>query len=326
MANYTLPTEKDFLSLQAQAPVTSSQAGGKSKLLDQLKEIENKYGAGANTSNGSIYDANFADLNFEKMQYNGKTDKEIEDFVKASLASKQAKEIQNFNESVLSLYNSLENKKTGVTEQAAADKADIEKIYEQRKTQAEKDALKRGLARSSVVLGKIEQFDSGKISDILKVNEGLSKTIAQIDGDIAALELKKEDALRNFDLEHAAEIVNKISELAAERDKKQAEALKYNNELALKEAEYNNGLEQFNSKKAADDYDRLVKTLTADANAKNQLSQAKTTEIVQAVRSYYDGFADPKEAFDDFMSDSSMKGYLGNYYSTMYSYLKSKIK
>lgn len=181
-----------------------------------------------------------------------------------------------------------------------------------RKTAAEKEALKRGLARSSIIMNKIEEFDKGKIDSAAKIQSGLAEKLNKIDYNIASLETAREKALADADMQYAADLTKKIKELETERQKNVNEALQYNNTVTEKEAKY-----------AADQAAAQQKAYENYLKNQKEYDKLILDEKLAAVKAYYDAMP-AQEALNDFLKDSTMNRVLKDYYDYMLLYLKVK--
>jgi hypothetical protein len=97
------------------------------------------------------------------------------------------------------------------------------------------DSLKRGLARSSIAVNKIAELDGGEARERVRIADELARGVAELDGEITALDVKRQIALNDFIVAYAAKLTAAINDLKTERDARRAEALKYNNTLTEKE-------------------------------------------------------------------------------------------
>ena len=114
-------------------------------------------------------------------------------------------------------------------------KKSVELGYEAAKRNTDSDMLKRGLARSSIAALSKAEIESEEASAKAGLDASLSRELNEISGKLGELSAKREEALNDFNLAYAAKLTQRITELKSERDKKVAEALKYNNTLAEKE-------------------------------------------------------------------------------------------
>lgn len=288
-----LSNAKSLLQVAVDTKSGQSNASGQKEtksITDEFDLIDEKY---KGTDAGG--------LGLDKLKYDAPTDEEVALSANNELAKKYLSEKDNIIDTIAKAYSALEEKKGNLQSNFNSQAKNIDEYYSQRKEDAEKDALKRGLARSSVITGKIEEFDRGKIDDKTKLEQDVNNQLTDLEYKISGLETEKEKALNNFEMLHAAELNNKIKELKKEREDKLAEVLKYNNTVQEKEVNY--------ADKKKDDNASVV--------------LIKQEEKLATAKKYYDGL-DKQKALEDFLNNENMKKHLGEYYGYMLNYLNNK--
>lgn len=190
-----------------------------------------------------------------------------------------------------------------------SDNAATARAYDDAKSAAESDALKRGMGRSSTIVELLKEYDKEKLSKIEKRNAAASAEIEDINSQIANLGAQLEQSLKKLDMQKAIEINDRIEELKAEREQKNSEALKYNNEVREKIAKYN---EQLMSAAAA-------------RGEKNYLQRAKAykDQMAYAVIDYYSGLS-KEDALLDFASSDFASRLDDEGLALVRNYLKSR--
>lgn len=269
----------------------SKNSQNSSGLIGEFEAIDEKYSLSGEG------------LNLKKLEYDAPTNKEIQDAAKNELLSSYNEEKNNIIGSIKKTYSALEEEKGSISSDYAVQSNAIDDYYGERKKQAESDALKRGLARSSIITNKIEEFDKGKISDKTSLEQDTQKQIISLDSKINSLENEKASALGSYEISYAAELSGKIKELENERDEKLQEVTKYNNTVLEKEKEYADKTENENSIKYTQTF--------------------KQEEKLAASKKYYDTLS-KEQALQEFLQDASMKTHLGTYYNYMLNYLNNR--
>lgn len=200
-----------------------------SELRKQLEALKSKY---ADPS------ATFPEAGlpvYEKKQTNSATDKELEDLAKSKLegsyvSGKTAIE----NEAVTKAGQYIKNK-TAADEAKNAAIKEIESAYDSAKQNAQKDSLRRGLARSSVASLQQQKLSDGELEGRTSIiNEHMS-TINAIDAKINELDASIKQALAEHDIKHAANTAIEADKLKKERDSYNESVLEYNNKLSQQE-------------------------------------------------------------------------------------------
>lgn len=123
-------------------------------------------------------------------------------------------------------------------ENANAKKDAVKEIYDEYKISVESDAIKRGLARSSVALLSIEGVEASRANELVKIAEKLTSEIGGLEQDILKLQQGLNSSLERLDLELAENINAEIASRIEKLEKKRDEALEFNNKVNEMEAEY----------------------------------------------------------------------------------------
>ena len=175
------------------------------------------------------------EASFEKMTYNPPTDEELAELAKSSLDGYKTSSVEAINSDSES-KTSAKNKE--IEKEVAAAEAKTEKIrseYAAAVQDFENDAIKRGLARSSVAVNNSAAIRAKAGGEVAKAMSAAEDNIKSIEAEIGQLEVSRKSALDGFDIAYAAKLTEKINELYSARDAKVAEVIKYNNSITEKE-------------------------------------------------------------------------------------------
>ena len=172
---------------------------------------------------------------YERIDYVAPSDSEIESNAKASLEGYYSDGTQSIENEIASLITKYTADKT--SNKTAYDKTlkNLESAYASAIEEARYDALKRGLARSSVAANTTGALLEGKAKAETETTADYETKQADIDAKISELGVKKQKAMDEFNIAYTAKLTEEINELKAEREKLKTEAVKYNNSLAEKE-------------------------------------------------------------------------------------------
>jgi hypothetical protein len=250
----------------------------KSSLLEEFETIDQKYGGSG----------------LQEIEYDPPSDEKLEEIAKAALEGKYAKAMQGIEDKFSKQYDALKEKSESLSQSYGDKLKDIEGYYGERKKEAEKDAIKKGIARSTIAAGQLEQYEREESERKLEAEKGIEEQIGQLNEQINSLESEKEKALAEQDILYAAELANKIYKLKEDRDKKLMDVIKYNNSVREKE------------KKSSE---------------KDFLSAAE--EKLAAAKKYFDGMSKAK-ALEELLSSDEYKKHLGAYYGYLLNYLSNK--
>lgn len=111
---------------------------------------------------------------------------------------------------------------------AKQNEENINKTYENAKEEAVNAAVKRGVGRSSIVSGKIDEIENEKNKKIASASFEKDGRIAEINADIANAEEELRLALEKLDDETARKVAEKLTTLTEKRKKERESIEKYN--------------------------------------------------------------------------------------------------
>lgn len=290
--------EKNAVKTQSQTQ--SGDSAEKKSLYDSLDKINDDYEkTDVRSYNGTV----IPKLN--EKTYDAPTDEEIiktaTDEEKANTARKKqaAEAVAEEKKAALDLQ------KAGYENYAKESEKRISDSYETAKNNASDEAIKRGIARSSIISEQLKDFDEAKIKDVENAYATAREKIAEADEKIGSLTEELSKAVASYDMEEAVKINERINALKEERTKKQNEVTEYNN--ALKE--------------------KRAKTLSSLGLSGMDLVEEKSDEYIaaqneklQALYKYYRKAANKKE----FLQDAErIRKYVGN---DGFEYLSKYIK
>lgn len=290
--------EKNAVKTQSQTQ--SGDSAEKKSLYDSLDKINDDYEkTDVRSYNGTV----IPKLN--EKTYDAPTDEEIiktaTDEEKANTARKKqaAEAVAEEKKAALDLQ------KAGYENYAKESEKRISDSYEAAKNNASDEAIKRGIARSSIISEQLKDFDEAKIKDVENAYATAREKIAEADEKIGSLTEELSKAVASYDMEEAVKINERINSLKEERTKKQNEVTEYNN--ALKE--------------------KRAKTLSSLGLSGMDLVEEKSDEYIaaqneklQALYKYYRKAANKKE----FLQDAErIRKYVGN---DGFEYLSKYIK
>lgn len=242
------------------------------------------------------------------------TREDIEKRVTASADAKYDKlkkaEQDKYDESV----RASEKSKSQAQNNFAASESKINSYYDASVTAAENQALKRGLARSSIIIGQLDGIEKSRASDLSSSAANLAKTLSDIDANLNSLEAKRNSALESLDLEYASEVQTEIEKAVSDLNKKKQEVIDFNNKVKQLEGEY--GLKKEKQKasiKQAENEFRLKNGMDVDAG----YDDATRTKMMYCLE-YLNGMK-RADALKKLTSDNMFAYYLGNAWLDVYN-------
>ncbi|MBO5884671.1 MAG: hypothetical protein J6Q51_02640, partial [Clostridia bacterium] len=198
-----------------------------SNLLDEFKQIDKKF--------SSLDDS---ELNLEKKSFEKLSDEQIKQQAENNLFDYKQSSIQNINDEYATKTDDIDQNIKQTEQSATSQKNEAKQLYSSLKQDAAKDAVKRGLARSSIVINILDAFDQGMIEEYNKINQEISTKIDSLNSKKQLLDEQKQNALNAFDISYAVKLSNKIDEINKELNEQEQKVIEYNNQIAQKEAEY----------------------------------------------------------------------------------------
>ena len=270
-------SEEQFLKAAAPAAAAydeEEEKKSKKKLYDELSQIKPE------TENIT--------------EYTPPTDTEIEEAAALQAEEKIGGQIEKYLSGAAAAEEKLLAKKSAAEDkvQSALEKAG--ENYQKDIKKADSSAIKKGIARSSIIEGIKDGIDKDYIKGVTAAEKGLLDIVDEIEKSLSALEGEKKAALDNFDLSKGLEIQKNIEKLQTERDKN------------IKAAEKESQAAQKNQ-----------------ADFLNDLKSPELKQRAEAVLKFYEG-TDTAADLKDFANDKELKNYLGVYYDIVYSVLTTR--
>lgn len=256
-------------------------------------------------------------LGLETKTIEEKTDQDFLDQAKKSLDEKYKNKSKQTSDTFEEKINSVLAKKEEDLNKYNSDKKEINDIYNQSIVNTEDQALKRGLARSSIVINQLANIENEKASELSNLLSNYTKSIEEKELEIKNLSEQKDEALNELDISYALELDEKITDLKNEYMKEKDEIIEFNNQVKKLEAEYKIKLENEKQEKQSH-LNELEKEYGVDVT--QSIISEKQFEYLKA---YFDCF-DKDYSIALFLNNKEFKDLLKNNYQRMYQYLISR--
>lgn len=276
-------------------------------VLDKFNDVDKKYTVGNKID---------SKLSLQKIDYKAPSQDEVLSKAQNSLNDYKSSSIDSINNKY-NLQNSqidksINNLKLNEKEQ----KANIENTYSKVKENASNDAIKRGLARSSIIVNKLSDYDNKMINDLEVLSNETSNKIDSLNTQKNTLELEKSNALKSFDIEYAIKLQDKINSINEDIAKNEESAIKYNNQIAELEAKWNKEVEKENNDREMDMADFIAKNSILTVN------NIKRNEKYGIAKEYFNQL-DKQTAIAELEGNSAYKENLGE---TLYDQLLRELR
>ncbi len=272
-----------------------------SNLFDEFKNVDKKY---------SFDNSN---ISLERKEYTAPSAEEVEASAKESLQSYLDEGKNDILEEYTTKVNSINSLQATNKDNLNEQKAELKNTYQELKQNASEDSIKRGLARSSIIVNVLDAFDNGMLEDYANLDKEYTKKFQELEEEKSLLESQKQNALNSFDISYATKLNEKIDEINKEIEEKEKEVLEYNNKIAETEAEYK--LNQQKQNQELLDYIGKYGTTA--------LNRAKENEKYNLALSYFMSM-DKDEALAELLNNDQFKTELGNYYSQLEKTLRNR--
>ncbi|MBE5743486.1 MAG: hypothetical protein E7358_02080 [Clostridiales bacterium] len=196
----------------------------KKQLVEEIKRLNSELSGKKNT------------VQLDAMEFTPLTEKELKKQATDKVEPKyQAKEnsLETKKDTAVKKLE-LENQK--LQDEGKNKKESVEKAYIELEDKLNKNAIKRGIARSSIVSEQVRNLGVEKIRDLLGVDQAVANEIKINSDKIASLEQEYVSAVNDLSIEKALEISEVIDKLTEEQNAKLEKVIKYNNDIKKQQA------------------------------------------------------------------------------------------
>lgn len=273
------------------------------ELLDKIKDFNSKF-------DNSASDLPSNDLDLKKLEDIVIDDKAIEKQANDELADYKKSNIDKIYNQTKAKEEELNSNKESLKENYSSSKARIEENYDNARQKASDDALRRGLSRSSIVINQLDAFNKEELDLYNQLDKDLTAKINQVDFELNALQTQQDLALSEFDIAYAVKLNSKINSLKQELIEKQNEVIKYNNQIAEKEAQYKLKYEQLEQDLKNDAWDKEKDLMNITTKyGSNAVQKYKQNQIYNMVDEYLASLS-KEEAIKILENNNEIRNYL----------------
>ena len=303
---------------------------GESELEKQLAELDAKFNSKKETPTYDLDSLFPNDSGLKEIEYTPRTDEDIAESAAKEIDYKKAKDKNKLESDYASSVSALEKSRQQADKSLQTSYRDLEKVYNDLRQNAENDAIKRGVARSSIILSKLNDLDAAKLISSGEIESAYNDTIGNINQKINALENDKDMALGELDLKYASELSDKIADLKAERADIVSKYEKYNNQIREKQTKYaaerQENIDKFLKEKAEEQ--AAAEKAQEQYEKEHGYQGEKLAEYQNRYNLAYDFYMSlsPDIAVSALKTAPNMKYYLGNYYDKLLAALTSRSK
>lgn len=296
----------------------SDEIENKTSKLDDLFEkfdnIDSKFAFKEETTNDSK-------LNLERKEFEHPTDEQISETAQNSLAEYKNSSLNQIENDFQSGMTKVEEDLKNLSETKKTQQDSLKSAYEGVKESASNDAIKRGLARSSIIVNKLAKYDSSLLEEYSKIEQTYNENVTKLNNQKSQLEVQRQNALDGFDIAYALKLSEKIASINTELEEKQNQVIEYNNKMEQLEKEYLQDQQKLTDDKneaIRDDNQKLLQYYSK--YGKNYVDKLKQEEKYSLAVEYLDSLS-KQEALDFLQSNSKFKENFPTYYSKLYNYV-----
>lgn len=252
------------------------------------------------------------------LKYNPPSDDELLNLAKSTYEDTRKEKIKaavgTADKKKKSLYESINEQNDKLSSQ----KEQVDNSYETAKNKLENQSLKRGIQRSSQVIGGFKDLETEKLNAISNLDENSQKYLNSLNKEIRDLESDLGKEISSINEKYANAVQVRLAELKKERDEKLSDVIKYNNTLDLfYPAEHYDDSEASQGGNATSGEVNIADWDDFDLTKVQERHRERINEVIND----YLSLEDAKEAFELFKTNDSVKDYLGKYYGYVYKVL-----
>ncbi len=273
------------------------------ELLDKIKNFNSKF-------DNSTSDLPSNDLDLKKLEDIVIDDNAIEKQANDELADYKKSNVDKIYNQTKAKEEELNLNKESLKANYSSSKARIEENYDNARQKVSDDALRRGLSRSSIVINQLDAFNKEELDLYNQLDKDLTAKINQVDFELNALQTQQDLALSEFDIAYAVKLNSKINSLKQELLEKQNEVVKYNNQIAEKEAQYKLKYEQLEQDLKNDAWDKEKDLMNITTKyGSNAVQKYKQNQIYNMVDEYLASLS-KEEAIKILENNNEIRNYL----------------
>jgi len=304
--NISEDTTKNVKNMHNQARASDNA----NQLLNAINDINNRF-----TLSGAP-SVSTQPVNFDRKQAPDKSPEEIARQAETGLAHYRNQNINAIHEDSQNRRDDLIANQETVTQSTREAQDNFARQVEQAKQNASNQALSRGLARSSIVVNQLAAFDRSQLDHFAELDKKLTGQIDAINFEINGLSSELNRALNNFDIAYSVKLQEKINTLSQDLANRQAEVLEYNNQIALREAQFNVDLERLQNDLNSSNWRQATDIVELYARyGQNAVNRVISDSVMNASQTFLRGLTN--EEARAVLQDENVRAALGNNHAAL---------
>ena len=209
-----------------------SESQEKEDLKEQIEQINDEYENTTTRTYGDVVVPQTQEKVYEMPSIEETTQKATEEIEPLYDAKKESIETQGEIKT-----QALEQEKDEFIKAVEDSLKTLNSSYDKAKDSASNEALKRGLARSSIILNQLDSLEKGRVTATGEVLSERDKKIASIMDEVEKLKLEIENDVNVLTEEKVKKINERVNELVEKYQKEQDDVFEYNNKVRKEKAE-----------------------------------------------------------------------------------------
>lgn len=256
----------------------------------------------------------------DRIKYTGLSDEELRKKVEDELGTDIEKGRQKMYDDLDSAIKNLSKGTEGLSEYEQKQLKLIGDTYKSIFDNIGNSAIKKGIARSSIIGEQMKEGISDKNQKEKEVKDATASKISEIQMQIDDLEGGIESAVADYDISSAKKMQTKVDTLKKEQEKLEEQALKYNNDIAQKEGKIEENRKKamnLEREKRYDEVDTLKRQEFVYEKEYNDYYGDKKinyTARYDKALDFYSQATDKRIALALIKSNVALESYLGIYY------------
>ena len=256
-------------------------------------------------------------ITLEELVYTPLTDAELQAKAETLLKAKHEKVIISETEEIEERISSLNVQLSEILANATSQIELIKLSYQQTEDKLRAQATENGLYYSSVMLDRIQKNENEKNEKILNVTTERDQKLTAINGEISALNVKKNNLRSMYNEMFAKEVEAKKLQLIDEQNELIRSVFKYNNSVSEKYQRSKINIEEINATLRAKFMEINQEMLTKDV----LVEMGYYEDVIRCITGYYDTYFTPMEAYNHLKDNTKIIPYLDDYYEqVVYKY------
>jgi len=172
---------------------------------------------------------------FERQEVTSRTDDQMRELAESKLSGEKLAAKRAAETAAANRERDLNTQRDNAHSSADNKRESLADSFERASQHVNNDALRRGLARSSIAVNRQGALAEQNAIQNAAISASLARQIEQIDNDIAALAGQREQAIADFNVKHAARLTQKMHQLRGEQDRAKRDAIAFNNNVSEQE-------------------------------------------------------------------------------------------